>query len=87
MRRDPDVILFPKTESFQGSLIEFERLPGWRELRAVKNHRMYFVSEAITLQSPRLVDALEEVARILYPEKSSPSANSATHETKPEQPR
>jgi iron complex transport system substrate-binding protein len=69
VRRDPDVLLFPSAESFSPAREELERLPGWRELRAVQNHQMYFVSEAIMRQSPRLVDALEEVARILHPAK------------------
>jgi iron complex transport system substrate-binding protein len=67
LRRDPDVILFPRSESFAPALEEFQRLPGWREFRAVRNRRMYFVSDAIVRPSPRLVDALEEVARALHP--------------------
>jgi len=67
LRRAPDVILFPKTESFSPGLEEFARLPGWKELRAVQSHRMYFLSETIMRPSPRLVDALEELAGILHP--------------------
>jgi iron complex transport system substrate-binding protein len=67
LRRDPDVILFPRAEAFAPALEEFQRLPGWRELRAVRNRRMYFVSDIIVRPSPRLVDALEEVARALHP--------------------
>jgi len=64
---NPDVILFPKTESFSPSLTEFRGLPGWKDLRAVKDGRMYFVSETIERSGPRLVDALEELANILHP--------------------
>jgi iron complex transport system substrate-binding protein len=67
LRRDPDVILFPRTESFSPGLEEFQRLPGWKDLRAVKGRRMSFISETIMRPSPRLVDALEEVAGILHP--------------------
>src|SRR5207249_2604042 len=56
LHRDPDIILFPRSESFSPALDEFERLPGWKELRAVKNHRMYLVSETIIHPSPRLID-------------------------------
>ena len=66
--QNPDVILFPKTESFSPSTDEFERLPGWKDLRAVKEHRMFFVSETIMRPGPRLVDALEELAGILHSE-------------------
>ena len=63
----PDVILFPKTESFSPGLEEFRGLPGWKDLKAVKDGRMYFVSETIERSGPRLVDALEELANILHP--------------------
>jgi iron complex transport system substrate-binding protein len=65
--QDPGVILLPKTESFSPSMEEFQSLPGWKDLRAVKEHRMFFVSEAIERPGPRLVDALEEVAGVLHP--------------------
>jgi iron complex transport system substrate-binding protein len=64
---NPDVILFPKTESFSPSLEEFRALPGWKDLRAVKDGRMCFVSETIERSGPRLVDALEELANLLHP--------------------
>lgn len=73
LRRHPDVILFPRTESFSPGLDEFQRLPGWKDLRAVRDRRLFFVSEAVMHPSPRLVDALEEVAGILHPaEKPGP---------------
>jgi len=67
LRLDPDVILFPRSESFSPDLEEFQKLPGWRDMRAVKTRRMYIISDAIIRPSPRLVDSLEEVARILHP--------------------
>jgi len=72
LHRDPDVILFSKSESFSPALDEFQKLPGWKDFRAVKNHRLYFVSDTINRPSPRLIDALEEVAHILHP---SPAAS------------
>lgn len=80
LHRDPDIILFPKSESFSPSLDEFQQLPGWKDFRAVKNHRMYFVSDTINRPSPRLIDAMEEVARILHSEQK-PAAHA------PESPR
>jgi len=68
VHRNPDVLLFPGSESFAPSLDDFARLPGWKEMAAVKAGRMYRVSEGIMHPSPRLVDALEEVARLLHPE-------------------
>jgi iron complex transport system substrate-binding protein len=62
---DPEVILFPQTESFSPSKQEFQTLPGWKDLQAVKEGRMFFVSETIMRAGPRLVDALEELAGVL----------------------
>jgi iron complex transport system substrate-binding protein len=67
LARNPDVILFPKTEAFAPGFDEFQKLPGWRELAAVRNHRMYFIAETIMRPSPRLIDALEELTDILHP--------------------
>jgi iron complex transport system substrate-binding protein len=64
LHRDPDVILFPSSEAFSPSLDELARLPGWKDLRAVKMHQLYFIPETIIRPSPRLIDALEGVARI-----------------------
>ncbi len=69
--RNPEVILLPRTQSFSPGLEEFQSLPGWRELDAVRQHRLYFISDAINRQTPRLVDALEEVARVLHPPATS----------------
>jgi len=64
---NPDVILFPPSDSFSPSLEDFRGLPGWKDLRGVKEGRMYMVSETILRVGPRLVDALEELAGILHP--------------------
>ena len=71
LHRDPDIILFPRSESFAPSLEEFPKLPGWRDFRAVKNNRLYFIPDTIVRPCPRLVDALEEVARVLHPEPAA----------------
>jgi len=68
LRLQPDVILFPETQSFAPKLDEFRSLAGWRDLRAVKEGRIYFISDTIVRSSPRLIDALEEIARLLHPE-------------------
>ena len=52
LRLDPDIILFPRSESFSPDLEEFQKLPGWRDMRAVKTRRMYIISDAIIRPSP-----------------------------------
>lgn len=71
LERDPDVILFPKTEAFSPALDEFRRLPGWKDFRAARNGRMVFISDTINRPGPRLMDALEEVARTLHPPEAA----------------
>lgn len=71
LRLQPDVILFPQTQSFAPRLDEFRSLAGWRDMRAVKDGRIYFVSDSIVRSSPRLIDALEEIAQILHPEAAA----------------
>lgn len=77
LHRDPDVILFSKSESFAPSFDELQKLPGWKDFRAVKSRRLNFLSDTIVRPSPRLIDALEEVADILHP---SPGAESRVTE-------
>ena len=80
LHRDPDIILFSKSESFSPTLDEFHRLPGWKDFRAVQENRMFFVSDTINRPSPRLIDALEEMGRTL-------SSVSAPRTPSPETPR
>jgi len=82
LHRDPDIILFSKSESFSPALDEFRELPGWRDFRAVKNHRLYFISDTINRPSPRLIDALEEVARTLHPDHRASTSESPRAEPK-----
>jgi ABC-type Fe3+-hydroxamate transport system substrate-binding protein len=43
-------------------------LPGWRLLNAVRNHRYVTISDAINRPAPRLMSAVEDLARQLHPE-------------------
>ena len=72
LERDPDVILVPQSQSFSPTLDRFRQLPGWSDLRAVKGGRVYSVPDTIIHPSPRLVDALEAVARLLHPPADAP---------------
>ena len=71
LARDPDVILFPRTAAFSPDLEQFRHLAGWKDFRAVREGRVYFISDTINRPGPRLVDSLEEVARILHPPEAA----------------
>lgn len=64
---NPEVILL----SIHGetNIDELYKRPGWQTIEAVKNKRIYQVNpDSISRPGPRLVDAIEEVAKMLYPD-------------------
>jgi|WetSurMetagenome_2_1015567.scaffolds.fasta_scaffold04534_1 iron complex transport system substrate-binding protein len=65
---DPDVIL---TVVHPGNpLPDLTKLAGWRNLRAVQQGRIYSLNEDLQHPSPRFIDGVEQLAKILYPEQS-----------------
>jgi iron complex transport system substrate-binding protein len=70
LKRSPEVILVssmnPKGD-YQKVLQEWSR---WKMIPAVKNGRLHLIdSDLIDRPSPRIIDGLEEIARILHPER------------------
>jgi iron complex transport system substrate-binding protein len=81
VRQQPDFLVFAAshpTNSTPESLDVLSDLPGWRILTAVQNRRYAIVSDAVDRPSPRIVSAIENLAKQLHPEvfeeKSSPAA-------------
>jgi iron complex transport system substrate-binding protein len=64
--KDPDVILTIEHEG--DPLPDFKKTPGWKDLRAVKEGRVYFLSEFLQHPSPLFVDGVEGLAKKLHPE-------------------
>ena len=50
--------------------------PGWRSLEAVRNKKFVVISDAVNRPAPRIVSAIEDLARQLHPEafQERPSA-------------
>lgn len=68
VKRDPDVLLVGYMDGdTTGLLARLRTLPGWRSLTAVRNGRVSVLGDEVMRPGPRLVDALEEIARALYP--------------------
>jgi iron complex transport system substrate-binding protein len=64
---DPDAIL---TVRHAGDpLPDLTRIAGWSRLRAVREGRVYVLSEVLQHPSPRFVEGVEELASKLYPER------------------
>jgi iron complex transport system substrate-binding protein len=65
LARDPEAIL--TVEHNARSVADLKRIAGWNRLAAVRNGRVYVLSEVIQHPSPRFVDGVEELARKLHP--------------------
>ena len=72
--KDPDVILVTIPEEFIAGL---KSRPGWSDLRAVKEGKVYFVDGDLTSrQGPSIVDGVKEIARHLCPELAGQESGS-----------
>jgi iron complex transport system substrate-binding protein len=69
VRLDPEVIVFASSHS-ETVTQTFDALagrPGWRNITAVRERRYAVIGDAVNRPAPRLVDAMEELARQLHP--------------------
>jgi len=70
LKRSPEVIVISSmspTGNYQKVLQEWTR---WKTIPAVKNGRLHLIdSDLLDRPSPRIVDGLEELARVLHPER------------------
>lgn len=84
--RNPDVIIAPSMGTFRSDREQLLRRPAWQNLRAVQTGRVYVLDgDLVSRCGPRLIDALETVARQLSPERfESPEAGGPSNGT-PEQ--
>jgi iron complex transport system substrate-binding protein len=70
LKRSPEVIVISSmnpTGDYQKILQEWTR---WKTIPAVKNRRIHLMdSDLLDRPSPRIIEGLEELARVLHPEK------------------
>jgi iron complex transport system substrate-binding protein len=65
---DPEVIILTEDPTYGGDPAQVYQRPGWSVISAVQNHRVYVLnSDESQRAGPRLVDALEQLARLLHP--------------------
>jgi iron complex transport system substrate-binding protein len=69
-RLQPDFLVFAASHSDSASpAVEvLAALPGWSILDAVSNRRFAVISDAVNRPAPRIVTAIEDLARQLHPE-------------------
>lgn len=63
--RHPQGLLLVTGSKF--SLADLEHRPGWDDLPAIHDHRIYYVDDRIDLPAPVAFDALEELAKQFHP--------------------
>ncbi len=69
VRLQPEFLVFTvQNDEKAPDLLALSALPGWRGLDAVRNHRFVVVSDAVNRPAPRIVSAIEDMARQLHPE-------------------
>lgn len=70
VKLQPDFLVFAESHSQAGTreLETLAELPGWRILEAVRNHHVAVISDAVNRPAPRIVSAIEDLARQLHPE-------------------
>jgi iron complex transport system substrate-binding protein len=73
-RLQPEFLVFPDThtETTPLNIEGLSDLPGWRILDAVRNHRYAKTSDAIDRPAPRIVSAIEDLAKQFHPEAFEP---------------
>jgi iron complex transport system substrate-binding protein len=67
---NPDIILVDSSHGTAAiSPDQLEKLPGWQDLKAVKENQVYTIDgDLVNRSGPRIVQGLEEIAKILHPE-------------------
>jgi cobalamin transport system substrate-binding protein len=70
MRQNPEYLVFSGThpDDPQKSISTLEKRPGWSSMEAVRDNHFAVISDALSRPAPRLLDAIEDLARQLHPD-------------------
>ena len=70
VRLQPEVLVFASAHagSTQRDIDALRTRPGWKNLAAMQHGNIVVVSDAINRPAPRMVDAIERLARALHPD-------------------
>jgi iron complex transport system substrate-binding protein len=80
LERSPAVILIPSEEGRPPPHAGVRVLPAWNELPAVQNGRVYYVDrDLVSRCGPRMVQAMEVIARLFYPDRFDEAAGDGSH--------
>jgi iron complex transport system substrate-binding protein len=70
VRLQPEVLVFASAHAgdTHRDVDSLRTRPGWKNLAAVQHGNIVVVSDAINRPAPRMMDAIEQLARALHPE-------------------
>jgi iron complex transport system substrate-binding protein len=85
VRLQPEYLVFAESQWDKSTreLDVLKSLPGWRILDAVRNRRYAVVSDAVNRPGPRIITAIEDLARQLHPEAFATKPESRRKELNP----
>jgi len=74
LRQNPDFLVFAGAhqDDPQGTISSLRKRPGWSSLDAVREGHFAVVSDALDRPAPRMLDAIEDLARQLHPDAFAP---------------
>ena len=75
----PDYLVFASShsEAVAQDVDTLAKRPGWESLGAVKQRKFVVISDAVNRPAPRIVSAIEDLARQLHPEVFASAPNAA----------
>ena len=87
-RLQPDFLVFAESHSSDASreVEKLATLPAWKILHAIRDRRYAVISDAVNRPAPRIVSAIEELARQLHPKAFAEESTGTKMETEKENP-
>lgn len=76
VRLQPEYLIFSSDdrELVRRQIADLRNRSGWRDMEALRRDKVIIIGEGITHPSPRLIEATEELARALHPERLAAAA-------------
>ena len=80
----PDFLVFAESQPGNASreVEKLATLPGWKIVRAVRDRRYAVINDAVNRPAPRIVSAIEELARQLHSQAFGEKAGDTKKEKK-----
>jgi iron complex transport system substrate-binding protein len=82
----PDVLVFAESQPGDASreVEKLATLPGWKIVHAIRDRRYAVISDAVNRPAPRIVSAIEQLARQLHPSAFAETSADQKKETEKE---